>query len=149
MLIEQGRHAEALRALDQGADPNAADGMGRTALMYAGINGQTDTMEALIRRGARIDARDRSGATPLHAAIMFGDPRAVRLLLAQGADLRARWVLGAGDGVTPLALARLRQRQAPEKPFLDLRVRDGLLVEAVKSDYEQIVRLLQGAGATE
>jgi ankyrin repeat protein len=149
-LIEQGKHYEALELLARGADPNAADHLGRTALMYSGINGQTDTMEVLIERGARLNAKDQSGVTPLHAAIMFGDPQAVRLLIEKGADFSAKFDLGPEmKGLTPLTLAKMRHRQSSEKRMSDVLARGRIIYHAIKSDYEQIIQMLELAGGNE
>lgn len=150
LSIEQGKHHEALALLDKGADPNGADPIGRTALMYAGINGQTDTMELLIQRGAQVNAKDRKGITPLHSAIMFGDPAAVRLLIDKGADLNAKFDMGgAMSGLTALKLARLRERTAPELRSSDVLARGRLIYHSIKSDYEKIIEMLERAGAVE
>lgn len=149
-LIEQGKHADVLELLDRGADPNATDPIGRSALMYAGINGQTDTMEILVEKGAQINAKDKTGETPLHAAIMFGDPNAVRLLIGKGADVNTKSYLGPNTGsLSPLGLAKLRFRQASEKRMSDELARGRLILHAIKSDYRQIIQMLEDAGAVE
>lgn len=50
--------------LDKGADINARDIKGRTALMHA-IPVSSDIVERLIQRGADVNARDNDGNTPL------------------------------------------------------------------------------------
>jgi len=45
--------------LDEGADVNAKDGKGRTALMMASYNGQNGAMEVLIAHGANVSATDQ------------------------------------------------------------------------------------------
>ncbi|RWF01102.1 MAG: ankyrin repeat domain-containing protein, partial [Mesorhizobium sp.] len=52
----------------------------------AALGNDTAALEALIERGAPIDAFDRSGVTPLLAAAFGGAPDAVGFLLARGAD---------------------------------------------------------------
>lgn len=149
-LIERGRHDDVLELLGRGADPNARDPLGRTALMYAGINGQTDTMEILIERGAHIHADDYAGETPLHATIMFGDPNAVRLLIDKGADVNARFYAGPNTGnLSALGLAKIRHRQSSEKRMSDVLARGRLIMHAIKSDYVQIIQMLERAGAIE
>ena len=148
--IEHGRHDDVLELLGRGADPNASDPLGRTALMYAGINGQTDTMEILIEKGAQINAQDKAGETPLHAAIVFGDPNAIRLLIDKGADVNARFYLGPNTGnLSPLGLAKLRYRNSSERRISDVLARGRLILHAIKSDYEQIIQMLESAGAVE
>jgi hypothetical protein len=148
--IERGRHYDVLELLGRGADPNAKDPDGRTALMYAAINGQTDTMEVLIEKGAEINAKDRAGNTPLHCAAMFGDPNAVQLLINKGADLNARGDLGSDTrNVTALKLAKKRYQTAPAKRMSDVLARGRLILHAIKSDFERIMEMLERAGAVE
>ncbi len=96
---------DAARALaDTGADLNAVDPDGTTALTLAIINGHFDTAVALLEKGADPNGADRNGMTPLYAAVdmhtiqtVWGRPMPlledptdpvgmVRALLAHGAD---------------------------------------------------------------
>ncbi len=65
---------------------------GWTPLHLAGFFGQQELAEALIERGAAVDARstNRMVNTPLHAAAAGGQTRLVELLLKHGADANAR-----------------------------------------------------------
>jgi ankyrin repeat protein len=86
-----------------GADVNAAQGDGMTALHWAATYGLADQATLLLYAGARADALTRNGNyTPLHLAARNGRAAAVRALLAGGADLKARTSAG---GATPLHLA--------------------------------------------
>ncbi len=80
----------------------ATDARGRSALFEASAQGLTEVAQALVSRGARVDARDRQGRTPLHLA---RDAQTVQLLLRLGADVNARDA--AGD--TPLHLRAAAQ----------------------------------------
>ena len=53
----------ALALLGAGADPNAQDMEGRTALMRAVVAGTIEQVKVLIAAGASVTARDRRGAT--------------------------------------------------------------------------------------
>jgi ankyrin repeat protein len=83
---EHGLAATAGLLLDQGADVNATDHFGNTALHLAVR--YPEVVRLLLERGARINARNAFGDTPLHKAV--GDRRIVELLLSAGADARAR-----------------------------------------------------------
>jgi ankyrin repeat protein len=73
------------RLLQQGADVNAAQGDGMTALHWAAQNGNVDIMHILLYAGASVQATTRLGGyTPLHMASMRGSEAAVRLLLDNG-----------------------------------------------------------------
>jgi ankyrin repeat protein len=54
--------------LDLGADVNATNSMGLTALLGAVNRGSNDIIELLVARGARLDIKDKEGRTPLRWA---------------------------------------------------------------------------------
>ena len=54
--------------LELGADVNAANSMGLTALLGAVNRGSNDIIELLVKRGARLDIKDKEGRTPLRWA---------------------------------------------------------------------------------
>ena len=95
---------ETVRSLvRQGADVNAAQGDGMTALHWAAEEGSLELAEVLIHAGARVDARTRLGSyTPLHLASQWGHVAVVKALLAAGADANAPTTTGA---VRPLHFA--------------------------------------------
>jgi len=93
--------AAAVRALlQQGADVNAAQGDGMTALHWAAEHGDADMGGMLLYAGARLEAVTRNGKyTPLHLASRSGSAGVVGLLVEAGADVHARTTSG---GATPL-----------------------------------------------
>ena len=80
--------AEAVRALlMEGADVNAAQGDGMTALHWAAERGNNGIAEMLVYAGANLDATTRIGAyTPLHLASKAGSAEVVQLLLTYGSS---------------------------------------------------------------
>ena len=87
----------AVRALvRQGADVNASQGDGTTALHWAAQTGNLEMAEVLIAAGARVAAVTRNGNyTPLHLASRQGHAEVLRVLMAAGADPQALTSTGA------------------------------------------------------
>lgn len=73
-------------ALAAGANIEAGDAAGRTALMWAAIHGNAALVGYLIERGANVNARDRRGRSALMWAAVTGRARAAAALLAADAD---------------------------------------------------------------
>jgi Ankyrin repeats (3 copies) len=65
-----------------GADPNAANDGGVSALMVAR---SAEVARLLIKAGARVDALDGSGRTALMFAVRYNNPALARVLLEAGA----------------------------------------------------------------
>jgi ankyrin repeat protein len=63
--------AAAKLCLDNGADVNAHDAAGATALHLA-VATSDDLVKELAERGARLDAKDQLGRTPLDVALGVG-----------------------------------------------------------------------------
>jgi ankyrin repeat protein len=82
--------------LRQGADVNAAEGDGMTALHWAAEHGNRDLAALLVGAGANVRAVTRVGAhTPLHVAAKIGNAQVVRVLVDAGADVSALTTTGA------------------------------------------------------
>lgn len=65
---EKGRTASVAAMLAGGADVNAADKDGWTALHFAASDGTPALVQLLLGEGLRADAEDKDGATPLDMA---------------------------------------------------------------------------------
>ncbi len=94
--------------LEQGADINAVNKEGETALMVAALEGRTDMARFLIERGADLNAKDSVGATPLLYAALGGSLETIKLLIDKGSNLNAR----TRDGQTVLSISRMKGNQA-------------------------------------
>ena len=79
-------------------DINLRDQDGNTPLHLAAINGQTETVRALIELGADVNLAGNFRATPLHEAARHGHTETVQALI----DAKAVMNLADNFGVTPL-----------------------------------------------
>jgi hypothetical protein len=74
--------------LAAGADINAEDDAGRSALLWAAAEGRLEAVQHILAvDGTQLDAATRSGNTPLHRAAAYGHREVVSLLLTAGADI--------------------------------------------------------------
>ena len=88
--------------LRDGADVNAAQGDGMTALHWTALNGDLETTNVLLVAGATVEALTRVGRyTPLHLASSRGHAPVVSRLLDAGSKPNAT----TETGVQPLHLA--------------------------------------------
>ena len=109
---------EAVRALlKNGADVNAAQGDGMTALHWAAEAGDVEMVGMLLYAGANVQGVTRLGDyTPLHLASKAGNEGVVARLLEAGADPSAYTTTGE---VTPLHFAAASGSAASVEALLD------------------------------
>jgi ankyrin repeat protein len=108
---EDGRHAEALAALDDGADPNLAGPDGTTAIMWAAYYGDLELVEKLIAAGTDVTPANAFGSSAITEAAIIGHAGILEALLAAGADPD----FANPEGETPLmAVARTGKTDAAE-----------------------------------
>ena len=128
----------ATRLLALGADVNAANRRGATALHYA-CDGATDdaafddaqyaVVALLIASGSDANALDKSGVAPLHRAVRTRRAAAVRALLDGGADAS----MPNKSGSTPLELANMTTG------------RGGSGTPAARAEQQAIIAMLEAA----
>ncbi|MCC6395119.1 MAG: ankyrin repeat domain-containing protein, partial [Bryobacterales bacterium] len=144
------RDGDAAAARRFSTDVNARDETGATALMYAALYSDAETVRLLLNQGANPNAADNAGATALMWAIP--DEEKVRLLLDHGAKVN---VVSKATGRTPLLIAAGRPGAAPVVRLLlekgaDPKARDRneetALMRAVYSNESGIFRLLLDRG---
>ena len=109
---------EAVRTLLQnGADVNAPQGDGMTALHWAAERDAVEMVQTLVAAGATLETTTRIGAyTPLHLASRAGSAKAVAALLKAGGNPKA---VSTAGGATPLHLAAAAGSVAAIRALLD------------------------------
>lgn len=110
----------AVRALvESGADVEATDDNGYTALMVAVFSDRASAAEALLEGAAQVDALDRAGRSALSYAAMYGSTDCIWLLANHGADV----FHADKDGATPLDLAEDSGRASALEALRKLQLR--------------------------
>ncbi|MBN9104580.1 MAG: ankyrin repeat domain-containing protein [Propionibacteriaceae bacterium] len=94
---------EAIRAaLAGGAEIDATDTQGRTAILIAAKAGRLDVVRLLIDAGSDLDAQDQISLNPFLWGCISGSLELVQLMVAAGADLDRRTRFD-GVGIHPPA----------------------------------------------
>jgi ankyrin repeat protein len=136
----QSRDLATVRTLlKQGADVNAAQGDGMTALHWAALNGETELASMLLYAGANTRAMTRLGGyLPLHLAAQSGAAPIVELLLTAGADVSVR----TSTGATALMLASASGNVSAVNVLLGR----GAEVNAIENAHGQTALMFAAAG---
>ena len=154
-LIEavKARDHRSVRALlDGGADVNAREGDGATALHWAVERDDAEVADALLRAGADVTAANDYGVTPASLACLNRNAAMLERLLAAGADPNAATSLGetllmtcTGTGAAD-AVAMLLDRGASVNAR-EASYGQTALMRAAARDDPEVVRLLLAHGA--
>ncbi|MEE8133660.1 MAG: ankyrin repeat domain-containing protein [Gemmatimonadales bacterium] len=139
--------------LKTGADVNAAQGDGMTALHWAALHDNADMATMLVYAGANLEATTRLGGnTPLHLASRQGNTITIEALLEAGSDVNA--FTSTGVRGLHLAAAAGDQHAAAALLFYGAEV-DGLdlhsgrtpLMFATANNRLEVIETLLAAGA--
>jgi len=98
----KGDVTRAKELLSSGADVNARNEQGNTALFLAAFKGFPEVVNLLLDNKAEVDGKCMGGATPLLVAAQQGQKEVVAILVARGAKVNAKTDQG---GLTPLIAA--------------------------------------------
>jgi len=114
--------------LGAGANIDAQDNEGRTALLMAAQNGMLSNAALILKHGASMELSENEGWTPLLSCLFWNMHDSIRWLLHNGASLSAR----TGDGDTVLHVAA----QYGDVATIDI------LLEALSNDCHRIDGLI-------
>ena len=146
LMALRNAEAQAVRAcLIDAKAANVADEDGVTALMYAALYADADTLKQLLARGAQVNAQSKAGLTALLLAL--GDAEKVKVLLAHGAEPNLR----TPQGHTALELAAGRAGAVAVVRLLlehkaDL-AQGNVMAAAARNGDVEILKLLLAHGA--
>ncbi len=140
VAIRNGDHASTQRLLRAGADVNAADSDGTTALMHAVIESDVNMMRLLVENGADVNAKNSLDSTALlYAATNLAK---TELLLDRGADVKVKNTRGA----TPMSVAVTTFGSSPVLKLLAAKGAEPddrlMALSAAKGDLEAVQFLL-------
>jgi ankyrin len=153
-VLDAAKNADrsAVRALiAQGADVNAAEADGTTALHWASYREDVESADLLLRAGARVNSANDLGATPLWIASQNGSAAMVRRLLQAGANPNAALLRGE----TPVMVASRSGKPDVVEQLLargangNARAARGqtALMWAVAQKHADVVKVLLAGGA--
>lgn len=97
---KKGDVNEITTLLEKGADINAVDSNGNSALRISFIHYKYYAFELLLEKGADVNSYNKFNSTVLQSAVMRQNLAAVKVLLDNGANVNA--VFGLDDLETPL-----------------------------------------------
>jgi uncharacterized protein len=154
MVFELKRGGVPAFFINAGADVNAVDRRGRSALMIAAQSNSDAIVKLLLEHGADIAATDSKGKNALYMAAQQGHVSMMRLLVEHGFDVKAA-VDSAGDTVLKTAVYK------GHKSAAEWLLQQGVATDAVNgkgatalhyavsycSDYTGMAELLLASGA--
>lgn len=136
------------KLLSSGADVNAIDQSGDTALLMAVRRNDFELTRILLEAGANREINDRFGQTPLILAARKGNSQIASLLLDSGANINQKDVNGQSALVAAIRSGRKTIVPMLSRRGADLESRDKqgmtpLMVAASEGDEETVKFLLQ------
>jgi len=149
---KSGDTAAVQQLLQQGANVNAKDNNGMTALLEAAYTGNVDIARLLVEKGANLDAYNRDGLTALLFAGRQGHIGVVKLLLENGANTNVK----DDNGYTALMFAAVNGDVGVLNLLIDkgaaLEAKNtngntALMMSATAAHHIEVVRALIKAGA--
>ena len=113
------------KQLTAGANVNAPEADGTSALLWAAYQSSPELVQLLLKAGADVNAANSFGVTPLLQSARYGDAATMTVLLKAGADIKK----AEREGETPLMAAA----RAGSVPAVKLLIDHGADVNARES----------------
>ncbi len=144
--VNENKSEKAKQLLARGANANATNSDGWSALMVAASKGHSGIVSLLLEKGARVNEKNPKGQTPVMFASHWGHAGVVKLLIDGGADVNAPMA----NGWTPLIDAVQMERPAVVKLLIEAgadvkgKTRDGwtALMAAAYTNQTEVAGLL-------
>jgi quinoprotein dehydrogenase-associated probable ABC transporter substrate-binding protein len=109
VATQNGKFKALAALIETGADVNQPIGKGGyTPLMLASMSGSIETVDLLIKHGAKVNAKNPGGVTALMIVAASNQSKVGSRLIEAGADLDAR----SEDGRTALTIAQANNSEA-------------------------------------
>jgi len=151
LAAKENRPKAVATELARGADVNAAEGDGSTALHWAAYHNQGEAVRRLLKAGANPDAVTDLGVTSLYNAAMNGSGPMTKTLLNAGADPNIAMI----SGETPLMAAarggspKVAQLLIDAGATLDRQATRGqtALMWAAAETHPEVIKVLVDSGA--
>jgi ankyrin repeat protein len=137
-----------------GADVNAQNESGKTALMMAAFGGKLDIVKLLRSNEARYELKDSAGLSAIHYAVDSNNPEVVEYMLYDGADVNAKDNV---NGWTPLLrgaslncskdVAKVLLRFKADANVLDKDNKSALMIATINGNLPLVQTLLEAGNA--
>jgi ankyrin repeat protein len=146
--IQSGNRAAAMDMIAKGADVNAAESDGTTALHWAVHRDDVELVDRLIRAGAKVNRTNDYGSSPMSEAATVGNIAMLQKLIDAGANVESP----NADGQTALMIVARTNNVAAARLLLnkganvnrveEYRLQTALMWAAAESQPEMVKELI-------